>query len=96
MEYTKFIWILSKLRTEKVLRRAKGLCNQLMDEARKRNIPLKHILEVNRQLLDNGIVNKDELDQFKIIAISFWNKREIGLNDDIKISNYNDIQIEKQ
>lgn len=92
MEINDFIRLIKKLEKEKNKLRAVEQCKRMQDIAKKHNVPLIHIAEVYKQVLDSGIVNKQVLDKFKIDVNTNWNsnvskKNTKPLNFDVKINN---------
>jgi len=69
------------------------LCKKIREIAIREGVSVVHINNVYKQLVDNGMVNKDELSKFKMAVAEQWGK-SVGLDSSIIIGSGDDIEIE--
>ena len=74
--------------------KATDLCKEIRGIAEREGVSVVHINNVYKQMVDSGIVNKDELLKFQMDITAQWG-RTVGLDSPVSIINADDIEIEE-
>lgn len=94
MEIQEYITKIKTLDIERKPNRAISLCKMIREIAAREGVSIIHINNVYKQLLDNGMVNKDELLKFQMDVSEQWGK-SVGLNSSIIINREDDIEVQE-
>lgn len=93
-EYINMIRLLGSHRRSGRTGKATDLCKEIRGIAEREGVSIVHINNIYKQMIDSGIVDKDELLKFQMDVTEQWG-RTVGLDSPISITNVDDIEIEE-